>query len=100
MAEGRSSWLKMVSSQRGTALQFFRQLTGASRIPYVVGIIALTLAIVELASLFVSGGTGGQIRLAVGIAYLATSAAYVPWLSMRWKSERRKRQSTLDKQRS
>jgi hypothetical protein len=100
MAEGRSSWLKMLSSQRGTVLQFFGQLTGTSRIPYVVGIIALTLAAVELASLFVSGSTGGQIRLAVGIAYLATSAAYLPWLSMRWKSERRKRQSTLDKQRS
>jgi hypothetical protein len=84
-------WLTELLARRRTFRQRLEQISGTSRLPYVVGMISLTLAVVEVVSWFIGGGTGSDIRFAAGISFLIIAAAYLPWVLRRWNTVRSSR---------
>jgi hypothetical protein len=51
--------------------------------------IILALGIVELVSLFVGGGNGGQMRVVAGYAWLVLVVFYLSWFWLRWRAMRK-----------
>jgi hypothetical protein len=71
------------------SLQFSARVQGASPVPSVYVMIILALGIVELVSLFVGGGTGGQMRVVAGYAWLVLVVFYLSWFWLRWRALRK-----------